>query len=436
MSITSAGAHGTPFTRRSTSGNSLSAVNSFQRGGITPGFVILDDGWLENRGDLLCSFGANWEKFPNGIAPLVRKVKETYGIKYFGIWHTLTGYWGGVDPCSALGKRYAVLKSNGTIRPWEEVTKKECLYLIDPQEAERFFIEFHHKLKSSGVDLVKVDGQSALAEFSRPHYGRVSAMRAYQRAIQSSVERHFDGGMIHCMSNGLDVAYQLEKTLVWRNSDDFFPKRSSSWQQIHIHTNAINSLWTGTFALPDWDMFQSHHRWAEFHAAARALSGGPIYVCDKPGRQNFQVLNRLASKEGRVWRCDRPALPAPESIFADCRKESVLLKIHNRSGHAGLIGFFHCSEVRKRLQGSFSPADIHDLKGTHFIARRYSNGHIEELNVDESSTVVLPRMGFEIITLSPVLGGWLAPLGMPSATPAPPPSAKLLRPCRTPGKSS
>ena len=389
----------------------LSAMSSFQKGGVVPGFVILDDGWLENRGDLLCSFAVNWEKFPNGLAPLVRKVKTDYGIKFFGIWHTLTGYWGGVDPASVLGKRYAVLKSNGSIRPWLETTKKDCLYLVDPREAERFFSEFHDVLKSSGVDLVKVDGQSALAEFSRPHCGRVSAMRAYQQALQTSVERNFDGAMIHCMSNGLDVAYQMDKTVVWRNSDDFFPKRSSSWQQIHVHTNAINNLWTGTFALPDWDMFQSHHRWAEFHAAARALSGGPIYVCDKPSRQKFEILNRLASKDGQVWRCDRPALPAPESIFADCRKESVLLKIHNRSSQVGFIGFFHCSEVRKRLQGSFSPANIPDLKGSQFIVRRHTTGEIAEMNVDEWADVTLPRMGFEIITLSPVFGGWLASLG-------------------------
>jgi raffinose synthase len=142
------------------------------------------------------------------------------------------------------------------------------------------------------------------------------------------------------MSNGIDVAYQLEQTVVWRNSDDFFPKKTSAWQQLHVHTNAINNLWTGTFALPDWDMFQSHHRWADFHAAARALSGGPIYVCDKPGRQKFQILRRLASDNGRVWRCSGPALPAPESIFSDCRKEPALLKIHNRSANIGLIGLF------------------------------------------------------------------------------------------------
>jgi raffinose synthase len=388
----------------------LSALRSFRNGGVTPGFVILDDGWLEHRGDLLRGFDVNREKFPSGLGPFVRRVKDDYGVRFFGIWHALTGYWGGVDPGSELGQRYDVLKSRGTIRPWEAVVKKDTLYLVEPRQAARFFGEFHGLLKSSGVDLVKVDGQSALAEFTRPHYGRVSAMRAYQQALQGSAVRNFGGGLIHCMSNGLDVAYQLEQTTVWRNSDDFFPKKSSSAQQAHVHTNAINNLWTGTFALPDWDMFQSHHRWAEFHGAARALSGGPIYVCDKPARQNFAVLRRLASADGRVWRCDRPAQPAPESIFADCRREEVLLKIHNRSAQVGLIGFFHCSEVRRRLTGSFSPANIPGLSGTAFITRRYSTGAITAMTMDEQAEVTLPRMGFEIITISPLLGGWLAPL--------------------------
>jgi len=388
----------------------LSALRSFREGGIKPGFVILDDGWLDREGDLLRGFAMNGEKFPNGLAALVRQAKEEFGVAHFGIWHALNGYWGGVDPRSPLGKKYDVLKSNGAIRPWEGGTRQK-LYLVDPRQASRFFTEFHNTLKAGGVDLVKVDGQSALTEFTRSHFGRVFAMRSYQQALQGSAVRHFDGALIHCMSNGLDVAYQLEQTLVWRNSDDFFPKKNSSAQQIHVHTNALNNLWTGTFALPDWDMFQSHHRTAEFHAAARALSGGPIYVCDKPGRQNFRILRRLASSDGRVWRCDRPALPAPESVFADCRTDPVLLKIHNRSGAMGLVGFFHCSEVRKRLTGSYSPADIPDLTGSHFIARRYSTGRVKEMHMDEWADVTLPRVGFEIITISPVLGGWVAPLG-------------------------
>ncbi|CAG8723045.1 4503_t:CDS:2, partial [Scutellospora calospora] len=63
---------------------------------------------------------------------------------------------------------------------------------------------------------------------------------------------------------------------LFRNSDDYFPNidESHTW---HIYVNSINSLWTSTmFSILDWDMFQSHHRFGEYHAAARAISGGPL----------------------------------------------------------------------------------------------------------------------------------------------------------------
>lgn len=55
------------------------------------------------------------------------------------------------------------------------------------------------------------------------------------------------------------------------NSDDFFPdeKDSHSW---HIYANAINSLWSTHHSdiIGDWDMFQSDHPFAEYHASRYA----------------------------------------------------------------------------------------------------------------------------------------------------------------------
>jgi raffinose synthase len=384
----------------------LEALESFQRGGLMPGFVILDDGWLDRRKGLLRSFRAHAAKFPEGLAGLAARIKK-YGVRHFGVWHTLAGYWAGVDPQGGLARSFRLAATAGCVHPG----KRERLSLVHPSQAGRFFNAFHGQLRKCGVDFVKVDGQSALALFTCSRFGRVSAMRAYQKALQASAFRHFKGGLIHCMSNGLDVAYQLARSVVWRNSDDYFPKKGSSAQQEHVWANALNNLWTGQFALPDWDMFQSHGPDAEFHAAARALSGGPVYVCDKPGLQNFAILHRLADDAGNVRRCDRPALPAPECVFADCRTEPVLLKIHNRAGRAGLLGFFHCSERRGRLRGSYAAEDVPGLDGERFVARHYSDGRIVALGRREHGGVELPRMGFEIVTLSPVLAGWMAALG-------------------------
>ena len=47
---------------------------------------------------------------------------------------------------------------------------------------------------------------------------------------------------------------------------------------IHIAAVAYNSVFLGEIMQPDWDMFHSLHRAGEYHASARAISGGPIYV--------------------------------------------------------------------------------------------------------------------------------------------------------------
>lgn len=47
-----------------------------------------------------------------------------------------------------------------------------------------------------------------------------------------------------------------------------------------IHCS-YNSLWQGQFIQPDWDMFQSDHLCAEFHAGSRAICGDPCMSVTK-----------------------------------------------------------------------------------------------------------------------------------------------------------
>ena len=62
-----------------------------------------------------------------------------------------------------------------------------------------------------------------------------------------------------------------------RASDDFYPRDPLS-HTIHIASVAYNSVFLGEFMITDWDMFHSLHPAAEYHASARAISGGPVYV--------------------------------------------------------------------------------------------------------------------------------------------------------------
>lgn len=85
---------------------------------------------------------------------------------------------------------------------------------------------------------------------------------------------------------------------------------------------------------PDWDMFHSKHPAALLHATARVVSGGGIYVSDKPGAHDFALLHRLVLPNGCVLRPQLPGRPTKDILFADVLKDNkTLLKVHCISQH-------------------------------------------------------------------------------------------------------
>lgn len=93
---------------------------------------------------------------------------------------------------------------------------------------------------------------------------------------------------------------------------------------------AYNSLWMGNFIQPDWDMFQTKHSSAQFHAASRAISGGPIYVSDKVGEHDFKLLKSFVLPDGSLLRCEHYALPTKDCLFEDPLHDGkTMLKIWN-----------------------------------------------------------------------------------------------------------
>jgi raffinose synthase len=81
----------------------------------------------------------------------------------------------------------------------------------------------------------------------------------------------------------------------------------------------------------DWDMFSSRHVAAEIHAAARAVSGGPVYVSDAPGSHAFDLLRRLVLPDGTVLRARLPGRPTRDTLFRDVLRDGAsLLKVRPR----------------------------------------------------------------------------------------------------------
>ncbi|KAK4764332.1 hypothetical protein SAY87_013770 [Trapa incisa] len=268
---------------------------SLEYGGTPPKFVIIDDGWQSVGGDpeeekpLMRLMGikenSKFQKKDDpalGIKSIVDIAKEKHGLKYVYVWHAITGYWGGVRPgeYGSLMKYPMISKGVMENEPtWKnDALAVQGLGLVNLKEVYRFYNELHNYLASAGIDGVKVDVQCILETLGAALGGRVELTRQYHQALDASVARNFpDNGCIACMSHNTDALYCSKQTAVVRASDDFYPRDPMS-HTIHIAAVAYNSVFLGEFMQPDWDMFHSVHAAAEYHASARAISGGPIYV--------------------------------------------------------------------------------------------------------------------------------------------------------------
>ena len=402
-------------------------LQSFAEGGIQPRFLILDDGWqsvLETADNerRLSAFPAN-EKFPGDLAPTVQMAKREFGIETFLVWHAVMGYWVGVDgeslPAYAvhdLPRDYSLdlLGYAPDLNNW--FSKQVGVPGI--AAIHRFYHDYHRHLRMQGVDGVKVDNQSSLEGLASGSGGRVAMMQTYREALEGSAQVHFNGNLINCMSGSNDMFYSTLNSTLTRTSGDFYPNAPNTHGP-HLYNNAQAGMWFGEFIHPDWDMFQSGHEIGPFHAAGRAVSGGPVYVSDKPDGHNFDVLRKLVLPDGRVLRACGVGRPTRDCLFHDVGKEDVLLKVFNvNAAGSGVIGIFNCrhAEGAGEISGAVSPVDVaapaFDRTAEWYAVYAHNARELRLLKRDENWPLSLSPLGFEIMTIVPVAGGF-APLGLP-----------------------
>ncbi|KAJ3339137.1 hypothetical protein HDU83_007783 [Entophlyctis luteolus] len=111
------------------------------------------------------------DKFPSGFG-FCRKLKEK-GVKYVGVWHTLTGYWGGISPDGEISQKYALTKV--------EKMDGAVVHIVDPSDISRFYEDMHDELRMNGIDFVKVDYQAFFDELRPEDSDRTWA--SYQNAM-------------------------------------------------------------------------------------------------------------------------------------------------------------------------------------------------------------------------------------------------------------
>jgi raffinose synthase len=305
-----------------------------------------------------------------------------------------------------LAKEYEVIAKPG-LKPCN--MKKQEIGLVSKTDIYRFYQDFHANLRQAGVDMVKIDSQSGMQELCAKTVGYGETMAAYQKAMQASTQTHFEGNLLHCMCNTQDVAYHMSASSGWRNSDDFYPDQKPSHAR-HMVINAYNAVWTHTFACPDWDMFMSGHYTGSFHAAARAISGGPVYISDKPGDHDATIIKRLCLSDGRALRSEHPALPLSRRIYDNPEDASHLLFVRNHNGTAGVMGAFHCAFEGGPISDSFTVQDLGFGRG-EFALWYARAGKLERIHSRDKISITLNELEAEIIHVAPLDEG-VAILGL------------------------
>ncbi|KAK6149463.1 hypothetical protein DH2020_016988 [Rehmannia glutinosa] len=379
-------------------------------GGAPPKFVIIDDGWQSV-----------------GMDSTSTEAKCEDSAKYVYIWHAIVGYWGGVKPGVAEMAQYdpkivtAIpslgVESNGICFVLKSIMTNK-VGLVNPEKIYAFYNDLHSYLASAGIDGVKVDNQSILETLGTGFGGRVKLARKYHDALEASISRNFkNNGIISCMSHSTDALYCAKKAAVIRASDDFFPRDPAS-HTIHIASVAYNSIFLGEFMQPDWDMFHSLHPMAEYHGAARAIGGCAIYVSDKPGNHDFDVLKKLVLPDGSTLRAKLPGRPTRDCLFSDPTRDGKRSFMVRDS----IKNLIH-DEQPETISGIVQAADVQYLRNIaesgwngDCIAYSHRGGKLVYVPEKTSLPIQLKAREYEVFTVVPVRqlsnGAAFAPIGL------------------------
>jgi hypothetical protein len=261
-----------------------------------------------------------------------------------------------------------------------------------------FYETWHKYLVGEGFDFIKVDNQLVSERMSVGTYPIWKIADKMHQALYASTFKNFNGAIINCMDMTNEAFYNFGKSAVARTVEDYFPERDGGvgytlekgGPAAHVLMALYNSLYFSQMVFTDFDMFESNNTYGTFHAAARAISGGPVYVTDTPGKQKFDVLWPLVDKNGRIIRADRPAMLTEDCLFQ--LQDNKPLKAFSFVGNSGLMAVFNAADA-DQVSGTVSPSEIKGLNGTTFAVYEFYSHELTVMKKNESKKITLNRMG-------------------------------------------
>jgi len=388
----------------------ISGVKTFTDHNFPLGWVLVDDGWFQNENGELKSQMPDPKKFPHGFIGMNTRLKKDFGIKYIGLWHAFNGYWRGIDPDSELGRQYA-----GDLFTWKEgngtdTANVKTYHFIKPESAA--LVKFYDSWYS---DFTKVDNQLSAEKMALNNYPIFTLSAKIHQAIYAASNKYFNGALINCMDMTPDAYLNFGTSAVARTVEDYFPYKKGEGYDMqqgnaaaHTLQAIYNSIYFSQMVYPDFDMFESNNPNAVLHAIAAALNCGPVYITDKPGSQDFDILSALVYHDGRLVNSKNPLLPTADCLFQV--QDKKLFKAYTTVGNAGLLDVFNAADTDS-VAGKFCAADVNHISGNSFAIYEHFSKQLIVAKKYQQYRVGLSRLGYKLYYIVPVKFGF-APFGL------------------------
>lgn len=384
----------------------IKAVQRIEEAKLPIRFVLIDDGHLDVKDNMLMSFDTDSARFPNGWENIT-SLKRKNGIRWMGIWWNFNGYWGGTHPENRLGSlnEHFMKVKNGAMMP-----KNDFLSSVS------FYQALVEASKKSGFDFIKVDNQAKNLLLYKGTEQPVTCAVNNSQALEEVSKTYMDG-LINCMAHNTVQIFNTKDSAITRCSEDY--KRTEDQARRHIYNSFGNIPFLGQTIWGDHDMFHSNDPCAgQMMSISKALSGGPVYLSDNPDEFIEENIWPLCFEDGQLLRPLAPGAPLPDSLLIDPYKEKKPFRVMAPLANGSVaIAVYNLTEPEIEVEGYISIDDYTFAGGmlqknqyiwaspaAGLIIYDWKNQVAERL--DSEITFPMKQFSDQFFIISPIIEGW------------------------------
>ncbi|KAG8739099.1 hypothetical protein FRC10_006139 [Ceratobasidium sp. 414] len=332
--------------------------------GIRPAKLLIDDSWQDvNSLRTLQSFNAS-ASFLDGyrnLAEVVKTAKEKYGVRDVGVWHTIQGYWAGIDT-DKFASQYRLVKVKRDGYPGSTELPGFQYYMPHPDSIGSFFRDYYSTLRAAGVTFAKCDNMASIdhiasaveASFIGPWreipgepVDIPQLKEAYVRAVKAAARESFgEENVIWCM--GMTPRMLLGEIGLGGDGLKRTVRNSDDWS----FSRLIPRLRHGS---------GNNHRFVVTTPPLAASQKNHLNVIDTPLKSNPEILHKIVGSTSLVPSPSLVAFTVLDEVFdpaimGDGNGKGLKVFVDNtiglwnvRAWHAKVVEFITPPDIAQAL---------------------------------------------------------------------------------------